>query len=152
MGILLSPGWWQVLEWGRSSCTSSLDFSPLGAYQPPSKAFMMAGLQRLPGALEDSPSMASDVASKQTRYEIQPSPSPWAEEHLCRGMCFPSQHPVLVLAFSFMLCFLLVTRCRWQARLWPQPLRPAYSTFAMLDHVWGKRQKPSPHPSICSTA
>lgn len=45
----------------------------------------MEGLQRLPGALEDSPSMVPDVASKQTRHEIQPTPSLQAKEPAPQG-------------------------------------------------------------------
>lgn len=72
--------WWrQVLKWG-SRHIPNLAFSPLGAYRPPRKALVMEGLQRLPGALEDSPSTASDVASKQTRCEIQHTPSPRTKE------------------------------------------------------------------------
>lgn len=100
--------WQLVLEregQGFSSHIPSLDFSPLEAYRPPSKALVMKGLQRLPEVLEDAPSIVSDVASKQMRREIQPTPSARAKKLALQEHLLPSCNPVLVLVFFFELCF-----------------------------------------------
>lgn len=83
--------WQLVLEGEGQGCSShipSLDFSPLGTYQSPGKALVMKGLQRLPEVLEDAPSTVSDVANKQTRQVIQPTPSAQTRNLPCKSMCF----------------------------------------------------------------
>lgn len=111
----------------------------------------MKGLQRLPEVLEDAPSIVADVASKQMRCEIQPTPSARAKKLALQEHLLPSCNPVLVLVFFFELCFPPVPQHRWQAQGWPQPLCPACCTCAMLAHVQGQRKKPSLHPLICCT-
>lgn len=69
--------WQLVLEGEAQGCSNNIpspDFSPLRAYQPLSKALVMKGLQRLLEVQEDAPSTVSDVANKQRRCEIQPTP------------------------------------------------------------------------------